>query len=167
MRDYAHGYNYTTEEQARVMANGDKKLLKIFNNKLQKALSQARNDLYKDAIDFLKFTNKLPTKKLLITFANPHFQKQKLKALKIDNFFDEVIIVTDHKNKVKLPLPNKGKGVIFVNDNIKECLDLENKFPHAIFLTIPRHKKYKLMTNSFKTHKSLTQIKKSISKLFK
>lgn len=67
---------------------------------------------------------------ILLSLGGERFQKQKIEAAGIKNYFDEIITVDEPKIKVMKQLIGSSAGeIIFINDKIKETQEIAAAFP--------------------------------------
>lgn len=85
------------------------------------------------AHEFLSWVREVSERVILVTAGNHDFQHKKLASTKLSSFFDEVVVVHERKGAVVAKHVGEEKGnVLFVNDNIKENIAIQEQFPQAL-----------------------------------
>jgi len=86
--------------------------------------------LYPDAIDFLKKIKKIGKPIILLTFGNPIFQEQKIKALDLEKYFDRMIFTNQKKTEKLTEIMDSisSRPAWFINDRIVENLEAKKLF---------------------------------------
>ncbi len=108
--------------------------------------------LYNDVLTFLKKLKVKNYEVILLTKGNEEFQKKKIKASKISNYFDDIIITL--KNKGDLDIDYQA---IFVDDREKELLSILKRHPKKLYY-INRSKQNKLDNSQITTIYSLEDV---------
>ncbi len=96
------------------------------NKDLDNFLKKNSSDyVFPGVVDFLK---KIEVKKVLLSFGDIAFQKEKVKSSGIYYLFDRVVFTLDNKLDFlkKFVKNNRGKKIIFINDNYNKRFD-ENR----------------------------------------
>lgn len=83
--------------------------------------------VYSDSLWFLK---KLKDKYslVLLTYGDIEYQVKKIKASKLEKYFDNIIITNKHKGSLDLDY----KNLIFIDDNLDEIKDICRKKPKKV-----------------------------------
>lgn len=159
MGSYVSGYNYTFEEHAILLADATditrSKILKIF----QSVAKHLPSFLYRESLPLLEELKKSNKKIILLTYGNIRYQKEKIKLLKINKYFKQIIITPKKKDETKLPIKSSGKDTVFINDNPFEFAALKKKYPKALFLRKKnRFKSSRVMLKEFPPFKDIGEI---------
>lgn len=85
--------------------------------------------VYDDVIDFLKYLRMKKHKIYLLTWGEREYQREKLKASKLEEYFDETIFT----EKLKYTLDIDYKNGIFIDDSIRDLEGLYNKNAKYVF----------------------------------
>ena len=161
LKSYDEGYNYTIESHAHYLAQFYALSEKEIYNTLLAVVQQSQNFLYPDALIFLEKMQKLPDEKILLTYGNKDFQEKKVHFSGIQKYFDRFIYTPIQKHLIDLALHETK--IAFVNDNIKELLDLAPVYPDAYYFFINRHpKKWQSFDHPFREYSNLLDIHKEI-----
>lgn len=135
------------------------KIWEIFEKKDEKLINFIKNKTPEYLFPKVKENlQKISAKKILLTFGNLNFQKEKVTALKLSNIFDEIII-TD-KNKInflwEFYQSNQDKEIIFINDTynkrFNENQEISKKIPEIKIMEVDNY---------------LPEKKKTIQEIFK
>jgi FMN phosphatase YigB (HAD superfamily) len=110
----------------------------------EKILKMAPKFLYNDVLSFLKKWSK-KVDLILLSYGDKKFQMEKIKASKIERYFDKIIVTKDiekakpFKKILAYLFSNKlPQRIIFVEDNPKALLKIKNFFPQVITVRINR-----------------------------
>ena len=141
-----NGLDETYLEPTPEMKNNGQKLLNI--KLLFKSLSEHKNipinnflepleELYKkseefvydDVIEFLKYLKSQNHKLYILTWGDKEFQNEKLRASKLDKYFDKLIFA----DKLKYTLNIDYENGIFIDDSIRDLEGLYNKNAKKVF----------------------------------
>ncbi|HSR89351.1 MAG TPA: HAD family hydrolase [Candidatus Udaeobacter sp.] len=90
--------------------------------------------IFPEAQSFLQFLKQVSEKVMLLSAGDYDFQLRKIKASKIYNNFDDVIIISGGKPKY-LVGNFVGNKIFFVNDNLKENKSVKTEIPAALVVT--------------------------------
>lgn len=85
--------------------------------------------VYDDVIDFLKYLRMKKHKIYLLTWGEREYQREKLKASKLEEYFDETIFT----EKLKYTLDINYKNGIFIDDSIRDLEGLYNENAKYVF----------------------------------
>jgi len=141
-----NGFDKTYLELTPEMKTNGQKLLNIKN--LFKSLSESRNIpiesflkpleelysrcdefVYDDTVEFLKYLKSKKHKLHVLTWGEKEFQKEKLKASKLYDYFDEIV----YAEKLKYTLNLDYENGIFVDDSIRDLEGLYNQNAKQVF----------------------------------
>lgn len=86
------------------------------------------NYLFPDSVDFINFLKEVSTKVILLTAGDFKFQEEKIKRCGIAELFDEVVILSGHKDEYLRPFVEKKYRILFINDSWRENIALRKKF---------------------------------------
>lgn len=100
-----------------------------FLNPLDKLYSRCEEFVYDDSVEFLNYLKSKNHKLYIITWGEKEFQKEKLKASKLYNFFDEII----YAEQLKYTLDIDYKNGIFIDDSIRDIEGLYHQNAKQIF----------------------------------
>ena len=117
--------------------------------------------LYSDTIDFLEKLKNFNQKRILLSFGSPEFQKQKIKALDLEKYFDQVILTNEPKEiKLKKILSEiDERPVWFINDRIVENIEASKFKEVRVLQTIfPFVSKEKYVETGLPYFETLTEI---------
>ena len=134
-----------------------------FIKPLEKLYDECEKYIYEDVIEFLKYLKQQEHKIYILTWGEEEYQKEKVKASKIEKYVDEVI----YTEKLKYNLDIKYKEGIFIDDSIRDLKGLYSKKAKAVF-RIKRingkNSQKKLNIEEIKEFNSLYEIKEYLSK---
>ncbi|MBD3310996.1 MAG: HAD hydrolase-like protein [Candidatus Magasanikbacteria bacterium] len=157
--------NYTFERQLKIL----KKIGYSFDyngvlDKLDALLEE--NRLFDDTIDFLEFIKNLGLKNILLTAGNDKFQKKKIEAVGISDYFDDIKFVHNGKEKLVKSFFSPQNKLFFINDNLQENLAVKNTVAEVEVLT--KKNQYKnteeeLIKSGIPFFNNLTDIKKYVA----
>jgi FMN phosphatase YigB (HAD superfamily) len=118
------------------------------------------------AHEFLRWVREVSERVVLVTAGNHDFQHKKLASTKLSSFFDEVVVVHERKGAVVAKHVGEEKGhILFVNDNIKENIAIQEQFPQAMVVgLIQPHKPADYTTISIPFFAKLSEIQAYVSK---
>ena len=101
-----------------------------FIEPLEKLYSNGQKFVYTDTIEFLKYLKSQKHKLHLMTWGEKEFQKEKLIASKLYNYFDEII----YAEKLKYTLEGIDyENGIFIDDSIRDLKGLYNRNAKNLF----------------------------------
>lgn len=86
--------------------------------------------VYDDTIEFLNYLESKNNKLYVLTWGEKEFQKEKLKASKLYDYFDEIIFA--EKLKYELDDVDYSNG-IFIDDSVRDLEGLYNKNAKQVF----------------------------------
>lgn len=135
-----------------------------FIKPLEELYNNCEKYIYDDVIDFLKYLKQQNHKKYILTWGEKEYQKEKVKATKIEKYIDEVI----YTDKLKYNLDIQYKDGIFIDDSIRDLKGLYSKKAKYVF-RIKRingknsHKE--LNIEEIKEFNSLNEIKEYLVKI--
>lgn len=97
----------------------------------QEVVDNSKEFLYPDAVSFLKTVKKIPDLSIyLYTFGQDEFQKAKIDASGIKEYFNKIVDTTD--SKVDLLEINKHVSQdVLINDRGREIDEIKARFPQA------------------------------------
>jgi len=119
--------------------------LKKLKETFDKILKKAPKFLYPDTIWFLKRWRK-KAKLILLSYGEEKFQRDKIKASKIEKYFQKRAKITQDIDKIKpfKKLFQKKEKLIFIEDNPTALSEAKKIFPNVITIRINRGEgKYK------------------------
>lgn len=164
-RTYEAGYNYTAIEHSKILSELTGQPAKKILNGFKQVINRIDSFLYSETLELLNDLGKSSDKKILLTYGNISFQKDKIKHLKISKYFDKIIITPKKKDQINLPIKNLGADTIFINDNPYEFAALKKKYPKALFLRKKNRFKYsRVMLKEFPPFNNLGEIHQYLKK---
>jgi len=92
--------------------------------------------LLSNTLDFLRLIRHFGKSMILLTWGNPQFQELKVRGSGIAHFFDAMYFVNDSKSYMvkKIVDDRDPQTVWFINDKVKETLEVIRKVPVNIIL---------------------------------
>jgi len=164
----AFDYNVKLHSQLIFQKTGIK--ASLIEKEFKSVLKKCYKFLYPDTKPFLKYLKNKKVKIILLTLGNINWQKEKIKNLNLQKYFNKIIFTYWHKRFLKLNLDEPPENWIFINDNLKEIKELKDNFPQSLFLRIKRKgarnvylKKDQIKVETFS---NLTQIKSFLERRF-
>lgn len=104
---------------------------------IEKETAEAIWYLYADSREFLEEFAPV-SRMFLLTYSDPYIQRQKIAAVGLSQYFQEVTVVDEPKAESgKLPISAVDQA-IFINDNVDEMLELARVYRWAHHLHINR-----------------------------
>ena len=103
--------------------------LEKFLTPLEKLYDECEKFVYDDTIEFLKYLKSKNYKLHILTWGEKEFQEEKIKASKLDNYFDEII----YAERLKYELEIDYENGIFIDDSIRDLEGLYNKNAKQVF----------------------------------
>ena len=100
-----------------------------FLEPLEELYSKCDQFVYEDTVEFLEYLKSKNHKLHVITWGEKEFQKEKLKASKLYDYFDEVI----YAEQLKYTLDIDYKNGIFIDDSVRDLEGLYNQNVKAAF----------------------------------
>lgn len=100
-----------------------------FMKPLEKLYSRCDEFVYDDTVDFLKYLESKKHKIYVVTWGEEEFQKEKLIASKLYDYFDEIIYAEQLKYTLDLDYENG----IFIDDSIRDLEGLYNRNANQVF----------------------------------
>ena len=153
----------TKENGTYKFINIREKFKELIIKPLEKLYDECEKYIYEDVIEFLKYLKQQEHKIYILTWGEEEYQKEKVKASKIEKYVDEVI----YTEKLKYNLDIKYKEGIFIDDSIRDLKGLYSKKAKAVF-RIKRingkNSQKKLNIEEIKEFNSLYEIKEYLSK---
>ncbi len=92
------------------------------------------NRLFADSVSFLKYVSGFGNT-ILLTAGNADFQKKKIVAAKIKDYFDKIIFVHRKKENTVQKLRQEAKIIYFINDCLEENMAVKKSVPDAVVIT--------------------------------
>ena len=103
--------------------------LNNFLEPLEELYSRCDEFVYEDSVEFIKYLKSKNHKLYVVTWGEKEFQKEKLQASKLYNYFDEIV----YAEQLKYELDLDYKNGIFVDDSIRDLEGLYNKQAKQVF----------------------------------
>lgn len=100
-----------------------------FLEPLEELYSKCDEFVYDDTVEFLNYLKSKNNKLYVLTWGEKEFQKEKLKASKLYDYFDEIIYAEQLKYTLDLDYENG----IFVDDSIRDLEGLYNQNAKQVF----------------------------------
>lgn len=103
--------------------------LNKFLEPLEELYAKCDKFVYEDTIKFLEYLKSKKHKLYVLTWGAKEFQKEKLKASKLYDYFDEII----YAEQLKYTLNIDYKNGIFIDDSVRDLEGLYNKNAKKVF----------------------------------
>ncbi len=100
-----------------------------FLEPLEDLYSRCDEFVYEDTVEFIKYLKSQNHKLYVLTWGEKQFQKEKLKASKLYDYFDEIVYAEQLKYTLDLDYENG----IFVDDSIRDLEGLYEKNAKQVF----------------------------------
>ncbi len=100
-----------------------------FIKPLEKLYSRCDEFVYDDTVEFLKYLKSKKHKVYVVTWGEEEFQKEKLIASKLYNYFDKIIYAEQLKYTLDLDYENG----IFIDDSVRDLEGLYNRNAKQVF----------------------------------
>lgn len=131
---------------------------------LDNLYSRCENFVFSDVEDFLKYLKNNNHRIYILTWGNKEYQREKLKASKIEKYIDGAIFT----EKLKYNLELDYKNSIFIDDSIRDLKGLYNKDAKQVFRIKRENGKNsdkELNIDEIKEFNSLYEIKEYLIKM--
>ncbi|MFC1678499.1 HAD family hydrolase [Patescibacteria group bacterium] len=122
------GINYNAYKHIGFLLHDDKLTKQqnsVIKNNILTLLKSTNDYLFGEAEDLLKNIKEAGHKIILLTLGDPVWQGMKINYLKINKYFDKIMLTDKDKEKVIDFLKNEKERVILVNDNAQESLKIK------------------------------------------
>ena len=131
-------FDYTFEKHADILRELGYQILDNTINELNDLLKNDYNDdqTVKFLLDCRKFTDKL----ILLTAGEPKLQQKKIDASGLAKYFDQIIIIDGGKSQKITDVVGSAKKIYYINDNIKENIEIKNNLPNILIVAL-KHRK--------------------------
>ena len=96
---------------------------------LDELYSRCEEFVYDDTVEFLKYLKSKNHKLFILTCGEKEFQKEKIKASKLYDFFDEIIYAEQLKYTLSIDYTNG----IFIDDSIRDLEGLYNQKAKQVY----------------------------------
>lgn len=96
---------------------------------LDELYSRCEEFVYDDTVEFLKYLKSKNHKLFILTWGEKEFQKEKIKASKLYDFFDEIIYAEQLKYTLSIDYTNG----IFIDDSIRDLEGLYNQKAKQVY----------------------------------
>ena len=103
--------------------------LENFLKPLEELYSRCDQFVYDDTLEFLEYLKSQNHRLHVLTWGEKEFQKEKLKASKLYEYFDEII----YAEQLKYTLDIDYENGIFIDDSIRDLEGLYNKNAKAVY----------------------------------
>lgn len=103
--------------------------LNNFLEPLEELYSKCNQFVYEDTIEFLKYLRARKNKLYILTWGEKEFQKEKIKASKLYDYFDEIIYAENLKYTLNIDYENG----IFIDDSVRDLEGLYEKKAKQLF----------------------------------
>jgi len=103
--------------------------LNNFINPLEELYAKSHEFVYDDTIEFLNYLKSKNHKIYILTWGEKEFQKEKIQASKLNNYFDEIIYAEQLKYTLNIDYENG----IFVDDSVRDLEGLYQKHAKQVF----------------------------------
>ncbi len=125
-------FDYSFQEQVDFLRQRGYKLDDEVVGELDKLVDN--NYLLADSVDFIKFVKIISTKVILLTAGDFKFQEEKIERSGLGLLFDEIVILSGHKDDYLQPFIDGGNKILFVNDSWRENTALRKRFPDLLIV---------------------------------
>ena len=103
--------------------------LNNFINPLEELYTKSHEFVYDDTLEFLNYLKSKNHKIYLLTWGEKEFQKEKIQASKLINYFDEIIYAEQLKYTLNIDYENG----IFVDDSVRDLEGLYQRHAKQVF----------------------------------
>ena len=103
--------------------------LENFLEPLEELYSKCYKFVYDDSIEFIKYLKSQNNKLYILTWGEKEFQKEKIKASKLYEYFDGII----YAEQLKYTLDIDYENSIFIDDSIRELEGLYNQKAKQVY----------------------------------
>lgn len=100
-----------------------------FLKPLEELYSKCDEFVYDDSVEFIKYLKSKNHKLYVLTWGEKEFQKEKLKASKLYDYFDRII----YAEQLKYTLDLDYKNGIFIDDSVRDLEGLYNQNAKQVF----------------------------------
>jgi len=148
--------DYSPKKHLKILAAKTNNQLSDLKTAYDKIINNCAKFLYADSLDFLQKLQAKNLRLILLTFGNPSFQRQKIRASGINKYFKKIFCTNKDKFKVSNQIPN-ADNALFINDNPDEITKLQKIHPKADFIQIkrPNAKKFAVKLKDLKIYTDL------------
>ncbi len=127
-------YDYTVEGQIQILQKKGYQIPTAIVLKKVKELLKT-SFVYPDTISFLESLKEKTQKLILLTAGNTDFQMSKIYSVGIEDYFDEIVCVHNKKEEYVESVYTPHEKIFFINDKLKENLDVRNKREDIVVVT--------------------------------
>lgn len=144
-------FDYTFEKHANILKELGYIIPDSTIDELNNLLKKNYND--PEAKDFLLGLKKISSKLVLLTAGERKMQQNKINSTGLEKYFDQVVIIDGGKSQAIVDVAGQAKNILFVNDNLKENIEIKNNLPYVMVLA----KKHKVLwdNDDYKINKDL------------
>lgn len=103
--------------------------LNNFFGPLEELYARCDEFVYEDSVEFIKYLKSKKHKLHILTWGEKEFQKEKLQASKLYDYFDEII----YAEQLKYTLDIDYENGIFIDDSVRDLEGLYNKKAKAVY----------------------------------
>lgn len=100
-----------------------------FLEPLEELYKKGHKFVYDDSVEFLKYLKSKENQIYLLTWGEREYQKEKIKASKLDIYFDEIIFA----ERLKYTLDIDYENGIFIDDSVRDLEELYNRNAKQVF----------------------------------
>ncbi len=158
-------YDYTFKNHLKALEGLGYK----FKPEVEKELNSLFKNLYifPDTYEFLEDIRKKTEKLVLLSAGNKAFQVRKLRSIKLDKSFDDIIIPHYHKDQILMERFKEKTKVLFVNDSLRENKAVKQALPwvQVVSKVNPRTKIEEYQESGIPFFKTLSEISKYVAKI--
>ncbi len=154
-------FDYTFKKHADILRNLNYEISDSTIEELNNLLNKNYNDV--QAEQFLLDLKKISNKIILLTAGKQDFQQKKIDSTGLAKYFDQIIIIDGGKSQKILDVAGQTKKILFVNDNLKENIQIKQDLPYVVVVAkkhrvLWKEDDYK-MNNNLPYFDSLIEIK--------
>ncbi len=144
-------FDYTFKKHADILREMNYKIPDSTVKELNNLLNKNYND--SQAEQFLVDLKKISHRIILLTAGQRNFQQKKIDSTGLAKYFDQIIIIDGGKSQKILDVVEQTKKVLFVNDNLKENIQIKQDLPYVVVVA----KKHKVLwkEDDYKTNNDL------------
>ncbi len=126
-------FNYSFEHHIALCSEKGYVVASDTLQKLERTIAQ--DHIFIDGYEFLSWVREHAHRVYLLTAGNPDFQMKKIATTRIAEFVDDIIICHHSKQEEVATRLGTANKVVFVNDKVKENMDVQKKLPNVVVIT--------------------------------
>lgn len=130
-------FDYTFKKHADILRDLNYEIPDSTVEELNNLLNKNYND--SQAEQFLLDLKKISHKIILLTAGQQNFQQKKIDSTRFAKYFDQTIIIDGGKSQKILDVAGQANKILFVNDNLKENIQIKQDLPYVVVVA-KKHK---------------------------